>query len=107
LGPKGILDYAKRNGSRWVVQFPALTNTLLTAPERIERIESAQLTQTQALEQLAHESRIARHGRRTGATLGVLGLIAAGLGYWDAPDLLLAHWPWLVGVLSLVLIVRR
>jgi Predicted unusual protein kinase len=28
LGPKGLLEYAKRNGSRWVVQFPALTNTL-------------------------------------------------------------------------------
>ena len=107
LGPKGLLEYAKRNGSRWVVQFPALTNTLLTAPERIDRIESAQLAQTHALEQLAAESRTARYGRRTGAILGALGLIVAGLGYWESPNLLIAHWPWLVGLLSLILILRR
>ena len=107
LGPKGLLEYAKRNGSRWVVQFPALTNTLLTAPERIDRIESAQLAQTHALEQLAAESRAARYGRRTGAILGALGLIVAGLGYWESPNLLIAHWPWLVGLLSLILILRR
>jgi ubiquinone biosynthesis protein len=92
LGPKGLLEYAKRNGSRWVVQFPALTNTLLTAPERIDRIESAQLAQTHALEQLAAESRTARYGRRSGAILGAAGLVVAGLGYWESPNLLIAHW---------------
>ena len=107
LGPKGLLEYAKRNGSRWVVQFPALTNTLLTAPERIDRIESAQLAQTHALEQLAAESRTARYGRRSGAILGAVGLVVAGLGYWESPNLLIAHWPWLVGLLSLILILRR
>lgn len=107
LGPKGLLEYAKRNGSRWVVQFPALTNTLLTAPERIDRIESAQRAQTHALEQLANESRIARYGRRSGAILGAIGLVVAGLGYWESPNLLVAHWPWLVGLLSLILILRR
>jgi ubiquinone biosynthesis protein len=107
LGPKGLLEYAKRNGSRWVVQFPALTNTLLTAPERIDRIESAQLAQTHALEQLAAESRTARYGRRSGAILGAAGLVVAGLGYWESPNLLIAHWPWLVGLLSLILILRR
>lgn len=107
LGPKGLLEYAKRNGSRWVVQFPALTNTLLTAPERIDRIESAQRAQTHALEQLANESRFARYGRRSGAILGAVGLVVAGLGYWESPNLLVAHWPWLVGLLSLILILRR
>lgn len=107
LGPKGLLEYAKRNGSRWVVQFPALTNTLLTAPERIDRIESAQLAQTHALEQLAAESRTARYGRRSGAIMGAVGLVVAGLGYWESPNLLIAHWPWLVGLLSLILILRR
>ena len=107
LGPKGLLEYAKRNGSRWVVQFPALTNTLLTAPERIDRIESTQQAQTHALEQLANDSRKARYGRRTGMIVGTIGLVAAGLSYWETPDVLIAHWPWLVGLLSLILIVRR
>lgn len=107
LGPKGLLEYAKRNGSRWVVQFPSLTNTLLTAPERIDRIESTQQAQTHALEQLANDSRKARYGRRTGMIVGTIGLVAAGLSYWETPDVLIAHWPWLVGLLSLILIVRR
>ncbi len=107
LGPKGLLEYAKRNGSRWVVQFPALTNTLLTAPERIDRIESTQQAQTHALEQLANDTRKARYGRRTGMIVGTIGLVAAGLSYWETPDVLIAHWPWLVGLLSLILIVRR
>ncbi len=107
LGPKGLLEYAKRNGSRWVVQFPALTNTLLTAPERIDRIESTQQAQTHALEQLANESRKARYGRRAGVILGSIGLSVAALSYWETPDVLIAHWPWLVGLLSLILIVRR
>lgn len=107
LGPKGLLEYAKRNGSRWVVQFPALTNTLLTAPERIDRIESTQQAQTHALEQLANDSRKARYGRRAGVILGTIGLSVAALSYWETPDVLIAHWPWLVGLLSLILIVRR
>ena len=107
LGPKGLLEYAKRNGSRWVVQFPSLTNTLLTAPERIDRIESTQQAQTHALEQLAKESRKARYGRRAGVILGMIGLGVAALSYWETPDVLIAHWPWLVGLLSLILIVRR
>ena len=107
LGPKGLLEYAKRNGSRWVVQFPSLTNTLLTAPERIDRIESTQQAQTHALEQLANDSRKARYGRRAGVILGTIGLSVAALSYWETPDVLIAHWPWLVGLLSLILIVRR
>jgi hypothetical protein len=80
---------------------------LLTAPERIDRIESTQQAQTHALEQLANDSRKARYGRRTGMIVGTIGLVAAGLSYWETPDVLIAHWPWLVGLLSLILIVRR
>lgn len=107
LGPKGLLEYAKRNGSRWVVQFPALTNTLLTAPERFDRLESAQQVQSHALQDLAKEARTNRYGRRAGALLGLTGLIIAGIGYWDAPEILTAHWPVLLALLSLTWLLRR
>jgi len=107
LGPKGILEYTKRNGSRWVVQFPKLTNTLLETPERFNRIEHEQTKQTEALIMLAKEARHNRYGRRLSVAVGVIGLTVAGLALNGEAQWIKTYWPLLLGALSMVLILRR
>jgi ubiquinone biosynthesis protein len=107
LGPKGIVDYAKRNVSRWAVQFPALTNTLLTTPERLERIESIQLQQADALKHIGQEAKRRRLTGHVSTLLGVSGLVVAGTALIAEHDWLAGHWPFAIAALSLVLLVRR
>ena len=107
LGPKGIVDYTKRNISRWAIQFPALTNTLLSAPERLERLELFQLEQANALQLLGQEMKKRRLTGYTSTVLGGSGLIVAAAALNAEHDWLAGHWPFAIAVLSLVLLVRR
>lgn len=107
LGAKGVADYAKRNISRWVVQFPALTNTLLTAPERLERIESIQLQQIDVLKHIGQEAKKRRLTGYLGTVLGVSGLVIAGAALITEYDWFAGHWPFAIAVLSMVLLMRR
>ena len=107
LGPKGILEYTKRNGSRWVVQFPKLTNSLLEAPERMSRLESLQAHQTEALVDLAKEAKRQRRGRHVASLIGIVGLGIAGFALSGQSAWMTQHWPLFVGILSLVLLIRR
>ena len=107
LGAKGVADYAKRNISRWVVQFPALTNTLLTAPERLERIESIQLQQIDVLKHIGQEAKKRRLTGYLGTGLGVSGLVIAGAALNSEYDWFAGHWPFAIAVLSMVLLMRR
>ena len=107
LGPKGIVDYTKRNISRWAVQFPALTNTLLSAPERLERLELVQLEQANALQLLGQEMKKRRLTGYMSTVLGGSGLIVAAAALIAEHDWLTGHWPFAIAVLSLVLLVRR
>ena len=107
LGPKGIVDYAKRNVSRWAVQFPAITNTILTTPDRLERLELIQNEQVKALKHIADESKKQRTSRQISTLFGVLGLIVASGSMITEHDWLASHWPLAVGILSLVLLIRR
>jgi len=107
LGPKGIVDYAKRNLSRWAVQFPALTNTLLSTPQRMEHLESIQLQQAEALKHLALESKKRRYSGHLSSLLGVSGLLISGAALMADHDWLAGHWPLAIAALSLVLILRR
>ncbi len=107
LGPKGIVDYTKRNISRWAVQFPALTNTLLSAPERLERLELIQLEQANALNLLGQEMKKRRLTGYMSTVLGGSGLIVAAAALIAEHDWLTGHWPFAIAVLSLVLLVRR
>jgi len=107
LGPKGIVDYAKRNVSRWAVQFPALTNTLLTTPERLERLESIQLQQADALKHIGQEAKRRRLTGHVSTLLGISGLVIAGIALIAEHDWLAGHWPFAIAALSLVLLVRR
>jgi ubiquinone biosynthesis protein len=107
LGPKGIVDYAKRNVSRWAVQFPALTNTLLTTPERLERLESIQLQQADALKHIGQEAKRRRLTGHVSTLLGISGLVIAGTALIAEHDWLAGHWPFAIAALSLVLLVRR
>ena len=107
LGAKGVADYAKRNISRWVVQFPALTNTLLTAPERLERIESIQLQQIDVLKHIGQEAKKRRLTGYLGTGLGVSGLVIAGAALITEYDWFAGHWPFAIAVLSMVLLMRR
>lgn len=107
LGPKGIVDYAKRNLSRWAVQFPALTNTLLSTPQRMEHLESIQLQQAEALKHLALESKKRRYSGHLSSLLGVSGLLISGAALMADHDWLAGHWPLAIAAFSLVLILRR
>lgn len=107
LGPKGILDYTRRNGSRWVVQFPKLTNTLLETPERMARLEAHQREQSQALSALVKETRRSAATRRMSTVLGLAGLGITALTLVGDQAWARAYWPLALGVLSLVLLVRR
>ena len=107
LGPKGIVDYTKRNISRWAVQFPALTNTLLSAPERLERLELIQLEQANALQLLGQEMKKRRLTGYMSTVFGGSGLIVAAAALIAEHDWLTGHWPFAIAVLSLVLLVRR
>jgi len=107
LGLKGIADYAKRNVSRWAVQFPAITNTILTTPDRLGRLELIQNEQVKALKHIADESKKQRTSRQISTLFGVLGLIVASGAMITEHDWLASHWPLAVGILSLVLLIRR
>ena len=106
LGAKGVADYAKRNISRWVVQFPALTNTLLTAQERLEglnRFNSNKLV----LKHISQEAKKRRLTGYLGTLVGVSGLVIAGAALITEYDWFAAHWPFAIAVLSMVLLMRR
>ena len=107
LGPKGIVDYAKRNVSRWAVQFPALTNTVLSTPDRLERLESIQLQQADALKHIGQEAKRRRLTGHLSTLLGVSGLLVAGAALIAEHDWLAGHWPFAIAALSLVLLLRR
>ena len=107
LGPKGIVDYAKRNVSRWAVQFPALTNIVLSTPDRLERLESIQLQQADALKHIGQEAQRRRLTGHLSALLGVSGLLVAGAALIAEHDWLAGHWPFAIAALSLVLLMRR
>ncbi len=107
LGPKGIVDYAKRNISRWAVQFPSLTNTLLSTPDRLERLESIQLHQAEALKHIGQEAKRRRLTGHLSTLLGVSGLAVAGAALIAEHDWLAGHWPFAIAALSLVLLMRR
>jgi len=107
LGPKGISDYTKRNISRWAVQFPALTNIILSAPDRLERLELIQLEQANALHLLGQETKKRRLTGYLSTVLGGTGLIVAAVALIAEHDWLAGHWPFAIAVLSLVLLVRR
>ena len=107
LGPKGIADYTKRNISRWAVQFPALTNIILSAPDRLERLELIQLEQANALNLLGQETKKRRLKGYLSTVLGGSGLIVAGVALIAEHDWLAGYWPFAIAVLSLLLLVRR
>ncbi|MEK9669854.1 MAG: ubiquinone biosynthesis regulatory protein kinase UbiB [Gammaproteobacteria bacterium] len=107
LGPKGIVDYAKRNVSRWAVQFPSLTNIVLSTPDRLERLESIQLQQADALKHIGQEAKRRRLTGHLSALLGVSGLLVAGAALIAEHDWLAGHWPFAIAALSLVLLMRR
>ena len=107
LGPRGIVEYTRQNLSRWVVQFPALTNTILTAPQRMEYLESIQLQQSEALKHMALESTKRRHSGYLSLVLGISGLLVSGAALMADHDWLAGHWPLAITALSLVLILRR
>ncbi|MBU25356.1 MAG: ubiquinone biosynthesis regulatory protein kinase UbiB [Gammaproteobacteria bacterium] len=107
LGARGIVEYAKRNISRWAVQFPALTNTVLSTPERLERLESIQIQQAESLSQVAREGKKRRLSGHVSALLGIFGLILSGSALIAEYDWLAMYWPLTIAVLSLVLLVRR
>ena len=107
LGPKGIADYTKRNISRWAVQFPALTNIILSAPDRLERLELIQVEQANALHLLGQETKKRRLTGYLSTVLGATGLIVAAVALIAEHDWLAGHWPFAIAVLSLVLLVRR
>ncbi|MBU28499.1 MAG: ubiquinone biosynthesis regulatory protein kinase UbiB [Gammaproteobacteria bacterium] len=107
LGTRGIVKYAKRNISRWAVQFPALTNTILSVPERLERLESIQSQQAESLSRIAVEAKKRRILGRISTALGIFGLIIAGSALITEHDWLAMYWPLTIAVLSLVLLVRR
>jgi ubiquinone biosynthesis protein len=107
LGPKGIVDYAKRNVSRWAVQFPALTNIVLSTPDRLERLESIQLQQADALKHIGQETKRRRLTGHLSALLGVSGLLVAGAALIAEHDWLAGHWPFAIAALSLVLLMRH
>ena len=107
LGPKGIVDYAKRNVSRWAVQFPALTNIVLSTPDRLERLESIQLQQADALKHIGQEAKRRRLTGHLSALLGVSGLLVAGAALIAEHDWLAGHWPFAIAALSLFLLMRR
>lgn len=101
LGPKGIADYTKRNISRWAVQFPALTNIILSAPDRLERLELIQLEQANALNLLGQETKKRRLKGYLSTVLGGSGLIVAGVALIAEHDWLAGYWPFAIAVLSL------
>ena len=107
LGIRGIVTYAKRNISRWAVQFPALTNTILSVPERLERLESIQTQQAESLSRIAAEAKKRRISGRISTALGIFGLIVSGSAFIAEHDWLAMYWPLTIAVLSLVLLVRR
>jgi len=107
LGPKGIVDYAKRNVSRWAVQFPSLTNIVLSTPDRLERLESIQLQQADALKHIGQEAKRRRLTAHLSALLGVSGLLVAGAALIAEHDWLAGHWPFAIAALSLVLLMRH
>ncbi|MDB9862901.1 ubiquinone biosynthesis regulatory protein kinase UbiB [Litorivicinus sp.] len=107
LGPKGVIEYAKRNGSRWVVQFPAITNAILSTPERLERMENLQAEQTKALTLMTKEMRHNRFGRHFSLLISLIGLTAAAIGLLSERLAFAENWPLAIGILSLVLLLRR
>lgn len=107
LGPKGIIIYAKRNLSRWAVQFPALTNTLLSTPKRLETLESIQVSQAQAMNYLAQEAKKKRLSDHISIILGVSGIVGSALAFVSEYDWAQEYWPFVIGALSLCLVLRR
>ena len=53
LGPKGLLRSARRQGPRWVMYLPKLTDALLSSPERLNRLERIAEHNQSSLQQIA------------------------------------------------------
>lgn len=107
LGPKGLLRSAKRQGPRWVMHLPKLTDTLLSSGDRLNRLEHMANQNQVALNQIAKTLKGTHQGRRWSLGLGVSGLIIAGVSGVVTPTVALAYWPLGVAILSIALILRR
>jgi ubiquinone biosynthesis protein len=107
LGPKGIIDYAKRNVSRWAVQFPALTNTLLSTPKRLERLEVNQQRQANAMTHLAQEAKRRMLWSHVWVIIGISGMVMSASVLVSRYGWANAYWPFVIGAFSLVLLLRR
>ena len=107
LGPKGLLRSARRQGPRWVMYLPKLTDALLSSPERLNRLERIAEHNQSSLQQIAKTVHANEHSRRWSLALGIAGLTAAGLGGVMAPAALLAYWPIGLAIFSVALILRR
>ena len=107
LGPKGIIDYAKRNVSRWAVQFPALTNTLLSTPKRLETLEVNQQRQANAITHLAQEAKRRMLWSHVWVIIGISGMVVSASVLVSRYGWANAYWPFVIGAFSLVLLLRR
>ena len=107
LGPKGIIDYAKRNVSRWAVQFPALTNTLLSTPKRLETLEVNQQRQANAMTHLAQEAKRRMLWSHVWVIIGISGMVVSASVLVSRYGWANAYWPFVIGAFSLVLLLRR
>ena len=107
LGPKGIIDYAKRNVSRWAVQFPALTNTLLSTPKRLETLEINQQRQANAMTHLAQEAKRRMLWSHVWVIIGISGMVVSASVLVSRYGWANAYWPFVIGAFSLVLLLRR
>ena len=107
LGPKGLLQSARRQGPRWVMHLPKLTDALLSSGDRLNRLERMAEQNQASLQQIAKTVRTNQLGRRWSLGLGVVGLLAAGIGGAVAPAALVAYWPIGLALLSTALILRR
>ena len=107
LGPRGVLAYTRKNGSRWAVQLPKLTNAILTMPERVEQMAQVQIAQAQSLQALARESKMSRRSQISTALLGIIGLTISGLVLIKEANWLILNWPYALAVISIALIIRR
>lgn len=107
LGPKGLLQSARRQGPRWVMHLPKLTDALLSSGDRLNRLERMAEQNQASLQQIAKTVRTNQLGRRWSLGLGIVGLLAAGIGGAVAPAALVAYWPIGLALLSTALILRR
>ena len=86
---------------------PIQLESFLTAPERLERIESIQLQQIDVLKHIGQEAKKRRLTGYLGTLVGVSGLVISGAALIKEYDWFAGHWPFAIAVLSMVLLMRR